>query len=143
MKKILFVLIILFTCLNVIKASDYYTTTNVSCSINDAPWSKWIPLRSTLVIDRDRCQITIYSDIDYSSYSNEFNINYNSIQIIDYEYLNSTMESNSYGQTYRLELLNGNDKHGINCTVRLLVYTNGRQMFVISYKDVQYRYLFK
>ena len=143
MKKVLIALMLLLLSCTAVNARTEYTATSVACSIKDSPWSDWCSMNCLFVMDQDNKQIRIYSDVDYSTYTNKFSINSYGTQTIDYGDIYTTYGTNNQGCHFRKETIKGNDKNGINCVMYFMIFDDGDLMFTINYSDIKYKYMLK
>ena len=141
MKKVLIALMMLLLSCTAVNARTEYTITSVACSINDSPWSDWCAMNCLFVMDQENKQVRIYSDVDYSTYTNKFSINSYNTQVIDYGNVYTSYGTNNQGCHFRQETIKGNDKNGLNCTMYFMIFDDGDLMFIISYKDIKYKYM--
>ena len=140
MKKVVFIMLMLL-CTITMSARTVYTATSVSCSIGDAPWSDWCKMNCSLVLNQENKQVIIYSDIDYSTSSNTFSVNYYKNQVIDYGSVYTSYGTNNQGCHYRSEYIKGNDQDGRNCSMNFLIFDDGDLMFYIEYNNIKYKYM--
>lgn len=137
MKKMFFILALI--CSIGASAQTNLKTMSVACNINDAGFSQWYSVSSVVSISGNN--ITISSDISFSTSTNTFSIDQTKYQTFICNSFEEGTSLNGQGIGYKYLKLKATDKDGMRCTVTLMYFDDGDMMMLVAYNNVKYKYM--
>ena len=141
MKKVLISFVMLLSC--IVASATSYTATSVSCSVKNAPWSDWASMNCQVVINTNPEQLIIFSDVDYSTTLNTYQVVYTRYQILNITASADISGVNPEGISYKGCSIIGYDANGTKCKAAIFSYSDGDLMLLIYYGDIKYKYMLK